>query len=237
MKDHEIYDIGRLSRRATIAGLLGFAVAACSSSPTPSASLRPVSAVGSSDGLATQQIYVTNIGWHTGIAVPRAAVVASGRIPEIAAFSDVVYIEFGWGDRDYYTSADPTIFQALAAGFARTPSVLHLIGMPVPPQRFYAQVDVLTVPVTDVMLGRLLAYIDAEFDRQGAESAAPLPSALVRGAFFYPAKSEFHLFNTCNTWVARTLAEAGVDMSPRGVITADDLMDRLAAIPGVRPAG
>ena len=169
--------------------------------------------------------------------MPRGAIVASGRVPEIAAFPDVAYVEFGWGDRDYYTSADPSVFQALAAGLSPTPSVLHLIGMPVPPQRFYVEVEVLAIPVSEAMLDRLIAHIDAEFDRQDGQTATPLPSALMRGAFFYPAKDDFHLFNTCNTWVARTLAQAGVDISPRGVITADDLMARLRDVPGIRPAG
>ena len=213
---------GPLSRRSVVASLFGLGVIA-RSAPADATDQR------------SQWIYVTNIGWHTGIAVPRDAVVATGWVPEIAAFPDAAYIEFGWGDRDYYTSADPSVFQALTAGLSPTPSVLHLVGMPVPPHRFYVNVEVLAIPMADGMLDRLMAHIDAEFDRQDGPAAAPLPSALIRGAFFYPAKDEFHLFNTCNTWVARTLAAAGVDVSPSGVITADELMDRLRDVRGIRP--
>ena len=219
-----------LSRRATLSALFGLGVIACTDPAVSTPAADPADQ-------RRQTIYVTNIGWHTGIAVPRDVILATGRVPEIAAFPDAAYVEFGWGDRDYYTSADPSVFQALAAGLSPTPSVLHLIGMSVPPQRFYVEVEVLAVPASEGMLDRLIAHVDAEFDRQGGQTATPVPSALVRGAFFYPAKDEFHLFNTCNTWVARTLAEAGVDVSPRGVITADDLMARLRDVPGIRPAG
>jgi hypothetical protein len=59
----------------------------------------------------------------------------------------------------------------------------------------------------------------------------------VRGAYFYPAHGGFHLFNTCNTWAARALSEAGLDISAGGVMTADDLMSRVRDLPGARPAG
>ena len=44
---------------------------------------------------------------------------------------------------------------------------------------------------------------------------------------FYAAQGRFHLGNTCNTWTARMLRAAGVDIDPGGVVTAGDLMGRL----------
>jgi hypothetical protein len=38
-----------------------------------------------------------------------------------------------------------------------------------------------------------------------------------------------YLFNTCNTWTARMLRAGGVNLSPSGVVTADDLVARLRA--------
>ncbi len=49
---------------------------------------------------------------------------------------------------------------------------------------------------------------------------------------FYDARGRFHLFNTCNTWTARTLRAGGVNLSPSGVITADELVVRLRAAIG-----
>jgi hypothetical protein len=39
---------------------------------------------------------------------------------------------------------------------------------------------------------------------------APLPDAgFTASDAFFPARDRFHLFNTCNVWVARTLRAAG----------------------------
>jgi uncharacterized protein (TIGR02117 family) len=214
------------SRRAVLAALPGLALAAAGGPAFPPAVAQE----------RAHRIYVTNIGWHTGIAVRREAVAARDRIPEIGDFPDAAYVEFGWGDRNYYTDPDPSAFQALGAGFAPGPAVLHLIGMRGPPHRFYGSAEVLAVPVSDATLGRLIAQIDGTFDRPPEGRAEPIRSALVRGAYFYPAHGRFHLFNTCNTWVARMLAEAGLDVSYGGVVTAGDLMGQVRELPGVRPA-
>ena len=43
---------------------------------------------------------------------------------------------------------------------------------------------------------------------------------------FYLSNGEFHLFNTCNTWIAEALQSAKLDISSRGIITADNLMEK-----------
>jgi len=76
------------------------------------------------------------------------------------------------------------------------------------------------------------------FDRGAGDAAIMLGRGA--GDRFYPARGEFHLRNTCNTWTARVLASAGADIDPEGVVTADTLMRRAResrlALPAPGPA-
>lgn len=179
------------------------------------------------DGPADRVIHVVSNGWHTGLVIARADLPA-GRIPEAADLPDARYLEFGWGDREYYPSRDPTVGMALAAALTPSPAVLHLAGREATPRSAAPDIEVLAVAVTAAGLDRLVARIDEAFERPAGGRAAIIAPGLYPGSHFYPAHGEFHLFNTCNTWIADKLAAAGVTL-PSGVITADDLMRRLRA--------
>jgi hypothetical protein len=40
---------------------------------------------------------------------------------------------------------------------------------------------------------------------------------------FYPSLENFHLFKTCNVWVAETLRAAGLDVSPLAALGTESL--------------
>ena len=170
-------------------------------------------------------IYIISNGWHTGTVLPSDAL-PPGAIPEAQDFPGAAYLEFGWGDRAYYPSPDPTLSMALAAILAPTPAVMHIAPRESPPALSDGR-DVLAMGLVAAALGRLIAEIDASFDRPSGGRADAVARGLYETSWFYPAHGEFHLFNTCNTWTARMLRAAGVAASLSGVLTADDLMARL----------
>jgi len=67
----------------------------------------------------------------------------------------------------------------------------------------------------------LLAYITASFE----PDPAPIAPSLYASGAFYPSREKFHLFKTCNVWVARALREAGVEV--RSSLTTEGLMSQL----------
>ena len=184
----------------------------------------------------THRVYVARNGWHTSIVVARRDL-PSGRVPEAADLPAADFLEFGWGDREYFPAENPTIGMTLSAALIPTPSVVHLVGLARPPQPARPETEVLIVPVSGPGLDRLTARLDAAFERPPGGRAAPITPRFEPHRRFYPARGSFHLFNTCNTWVARKLAAAGLALSSSGVITASELMRRLRALPGVRRAG
>jgi hypothetical protein len=111
---------------------------------------------------------------------------------------------------------------------------MHVVARSALPRSRDGDVDTVAVPLSEAGYARLTHEIAAAFDRSGEIAAEPLPRRGQQGAF-YPAHGAFHLFNTCNSWVARRLAAAGVPLSPTGIATADTLMARVrAALPRVQ---
>lgn len=175
---------------------------------------------------ADSVVVVSSNGWHTGIAIPRGAI-GEVDIPELADFPDAAWFEFGWGDAEYYPAPDPTLGMALKAGLLPTAAVIHVIGMPAPPEATFPTMEHVAVPIDPDGLQRLVGYLDATFERHGAVRASPSAPGEYSFSAFYPATGSFHLFNTCNTWVARGLAAAGLPVDSTGVVRAEELMTRV----------
>lgn len=165
---------------------------------------------------AERVVYLINIGWHTGIAISVADVDRS-LIPEAADLPTARWIEFGWGDAEFYLDPNPSIGQYLAAAFEETPAVMHLVGIPAPPEVYFPKAEVVVVPLDAGQIARLQAFISASFERGGASRAPRLGRGLYATSAFYDAHGVFTLDNTCNTWVARAFAAAGLEIDPEGV--------------------
>ena len=122
-----------------------------------------------------------------------------------------------------------------------TPAVLHLVAMPAHPARYLPGAEVLAIPLDADRFTRLVTLISDTMRREGRTRAEAIAPGLYPDSRFYPAVGRFHLGRTCNTWVAETLAEAGVPIDPDGVVTAYTLMKRLRAAladdPAAQPAG
>lgn len=176
-------------------------------------------------GAADTTIYVVSNDWHTGIVLRRADLPA-GRLPELADLPTRRYVEFGWGDEAFYQSRDTTAAMALRAALSPTSSVLHVAAFDIEPARAF-DAEVLAFGLSADGLARLVDALDATFDRTAATPTPANGPGLYFDSNFYPATGRFHLFNTCNTWAARLLAQAGLDVRPGGVITSTDLLRQL----------
>ena len=74
-----------------------------------------------------------------------------------------------------------------------------------------------------------------EYQRDGDGRAVRLGHGLYGTSWFYAARSRYHLFNTCNTWVTRALSTAGLPVAPAGVITAGEVMRQVKRAEEDRP--
>ena len=195
-------------------------LATCETAPPP---------LSDDDGPRTRFIQVASNGWHTAIVVPASALVATGLLPEAADFPDAAFLEFGWGDRVYYPAKEKTLGMTLSAALVPTPAVMHMAGLPAEPKDRGTGLEVVSAALTEAGFLNLAEALSAEFERPPGGRAKAISRGLYPDSWFYNARGEFHLFNTCNTWTARMLRAGGLALSSAGIVTADGLMARLQA--------
>jgi len=185
------------------------------------------------DEQADTHIIVTSNGWHSGIVLARSSLPPDS-IPETADFPNAAYFEFGWGDAEYYPARRPTFGMALKAAFPG-PAVLHLSGLPDHPAKIFPKVEWVEIPLSAEGLAQLIASLRASFERGDSPRTWETAPGLHAFSKFYPATGRFSLNNTCNTWTARLLAEAGVPVEHARVQQAEELMVQLRALDRASP--
>ena len=180
-------------------------------------------------------VWVMSTGWHSDIILRRADIPAA-LIPETTAYPEGKYFAFGWGDARYYPARSPGLETAIRAIGTPTPAVVHLTAIPSRPESYYLEAEVLRLPITAEGLATLARYIHDSFQRNAGGEASKTGPGLYRHSGFYPATGRFHLFNTCNTWAARGLMQAGLPVGQSRAIQAEALMRELRALAaGVPP--
>jgi uncharacterized protein (TIGR02117 family) len=165
-------------------------------------------------------LYVITHGWHTGLAM-RASDIDFARWRPLPHPARSRYVEVGWGDRDYYPAPRFNLWYGFKALAWPTPSVLHVVGFHEPPARAFPASEVIELRLHSDAFERLLAYISGSFEAD----AAPIAPSLYGAGAFYPSREKFHLFKTCNVWVARGLRAAGIEV--RSSLTTEGLMAQL----------
>ena len=156
-------------------------------------------------------IYVAIDGGHSGI------ILANSTMPDdlrrlTSRFNAFRYIEFGWGDEDFYRAPEVNVFIALKAALWPTASVLHLIGINETLEEYAAGPDIYRIELSRDGFFALCNFITATFsqDEKGNSIALGLDPDFIRQALFYQARPKFFLPGTCNTWTAKALKTAGM---------------------------
>jgi uncharacterized protein (TIGR02117 family) len=176
----------------------------------------------SRDGLA-HTIWVVDHGWHTAIVVRRTDIDAT-IWPEVNDFVEAAFVEVAWGDRDFYMADRATGWLAVKAALFTSGSVLHVVGFGAPVDTYFPASDVVELRVSRRGFDAMTRLFHEEYQRDEQSRSARLAPGLDGASRFYAARSRYHLFNTCNTWVARALRAAGLDVTPAGIVTAGGVM-------------
>ena len=188
------------------------------------------------------RINVVFHGWHSGIALP-AADLPPQAWPAQRDFPNFEHFEVGWGDRAYYMAPEGSLWLGLRALLWPTPGVLHVAAFNGPPERYFAEAAVVELDVSAAGFAALVAAVrdsheraPAPLDRFGRDAqpsagAPDWPPSLGPGQHgasrFYASRERFHLFRTCNVWVASVLAVAGVPLRPAAALSAGALFAQL----------
>jgi uncharacterized protein (TIGR02117 family) len=186
-------------------------------------------------GEAAIEVAVVSHGYHTGLALPRAAVLAdAGRegFPALIAvatrFRAYPWIEIGWGEEEFYrqvpTPGSLGVGMALRALFRPgNRSVLHVVGLEGEPEKMFPDSEVLRLRLSEAGFRRMLAEVDRTFVREGGQPRE-MGQGLYGPSLFFSANGAFSLVNLCNHWTARMLAAAGLPAWPVPATLASGLM-------------
>jgi uncharacterized protein (TIGR02117 family) len=166
----------------------------------------------------TKSVFVINYGWHSAIILKKVDI-SELILPESKDFAQSEYLEFGWGDADFYQDPDPGLGLALKAAFWSSGSVLHVGGLSGTLGKSPPSKDIVEIALSQKALQRLSEFISATFARPPAETRP----GLYPDSRFYSANGKFHIFRNCNTWVAEALRAAGLPISG-SIVTAGGLM-------------
>ncbi|KAA3618597.1 MAG: TIGR02117 family protein [Calditrichaeota bacterium] len=175
------------------------------------------------------KIFVVNHGWHTGIIIPARDI--NLRIPQIEqTFSDASFLEFGWGDEGFYRSQKFSVRLALRSLFWPTKSVLHVVGIPVSPEKYFAKDRLFSLSVSQSDYNQLLVFIEKSFQRDENNAVENLGKGIYGHSYFYKATGKYHLFNTCNTWSAKALKNSGLKIYPALNLTAGSVVESIKRV-------
>jgi uncharacterized protein (TIGR02117 family) len=169
-----------------------------------------------------KSIAIVNYGWHTSIVMNKKDI-AEGALPEVGDFPEADYLEFGWGDWDYYQAPDPGLGLAFKAAFWSSRSVLYVAGFEGSVENYFRGSEIARVMLPDESFERLTKFVSATFLRPRQTAPARVPSSGPNYSRFYPATGRFHLFRNCNNWVAEALRSAGLPVRPAFAFTAGNL--------------
>lgn len=160
-------------------------------------------------------IYVRTNGVHAEIVVPTRAAGVDWSIDHPPRHfrrldAPLAWIAFGWGDRDFYLTT-PTwrelrVRTALVALSGLGQGAMHVEYVD-RPEAYASQ----RVRISPAQYRRLVEYLRASFrrDTQGRPIRIDAPGYFDTDAF-YEAIPVYTFWYTCNEWVRRGLAEAGV---------------------------
>ena len=199
-------------------------------------------------GARTIEIAVVSNGYHAGVALPRAALAefASGRgYPALIAvtqrFAAYEWIEFGWGDREFYRSvpdrrrpvARACAARAVLAGqcvraACRRPRRRAGAGFPVGRPCARAALD-------DAASTSCWPQLDATFVPPRAGVLADLGPGLYGPSLFYPANGSSASSGSAITGSTELLGAAGLPTTPVLATMPAGLMLDLRWRAGLRP--
>lgn len=168
-------------------------------------------------------IYIINNGIHTGIVIP----VESESLRIISAlkyFKEFSFADIGWGEETAYQDTEDRYLDYIKAVLYPNPSVICIEGYRAIGDSFIGWSDfTVMLSLTPEQYERLLNFIEQSLKKVSGGEVIITSKRHLGSTIFFRSVQKYHMFNTCNTWVASALQSSGLDVSPSFVITARHL--------------
>jgi uncharacterized protein (TIGR02117 family) len=178
------------------------------------------------------QVYFIKQNWHTAIVL-KTSELDSSLFKEYNHFKKYKLIDIGWGDEEFYQYPDFDSGLAFNALFYKTPSTLRVEGITIT-QEVYFDVSeiVIELILSNDQFKEICNYINDTFKMNEDDKTLILSRRADEQIIFYKANGDYHLLNTCNTWLANGLKQAGLPIN-NDIILTEQLFSELAKIGNV----
>lgn len=175
------------------------------------------------------QLYFIKQNWHTAIVFTTQKI-DSILFREYNSFKGSNLIDIGWGDEEFYQYPGFDSGLAFKALFYATPSTLRVEGINLTKEDYFELSEiVIEVTVSDEQFKNICAFINQSFYTNATGETSILSQKAEGKIIFYKANGLYHIFNTCNTWQAKGLKEAGLEIED-DIILTEQLFNELAKI-------
>lgn len=174
-------------------------------------------------------VHLLNNGFHTDLAVPRAALEAGGGPLSVASRSAGPgdWILIGWGDARYFVDTRPMeqrVPDGLRAFFRPgNASVIMLDPETGDPSVRFTPDRRRTLSLAPAAFAGLRGRIEQSLSLSGA-SPRLLVARAGPGARFFASTEHFWIGYLCNSWTARVLNAAGLPVRPMRAVTAGEIL-------------
>jgi uncharacterized protein (TIGR02117 family) len=181
----------------------------------------------SKDGF--NKIYFIKQNWHTAIVL-KTNKLNLDIFREYESFFEYGLIDIGWGDEEFYQYPGFDSGLAFKALFYATPSTLRVEGISLSREEYFNLSEiVIELNVTDEQFIKICNYINKSFYTNQMGETIILNKKAGGKIIFYKSIGSYHLFNTCNTWLAKGLKESGINIEDNIFLT-EQLFNELAKI-------
>ncbi len=176
-----------------------------------------------------KEIYLIKQYWHTAIVIDKNDIDPE-ILPEVEYFNDFSLLDFGWGDEEFYQLPGFDSGVAFKALFYATPSTLRVEGIGISKDTYFDISEIVVkILITQEQLNKIVSFISSALYRNNNGSPLILSKRGLGRIIFFKANGEYHLFNTSNTWLARGLKQAGIDVED-DVILTEQLLNEAAKV-------
>ncbi|CAN5377324.1 TIGR02117 family protein [soil metagenome] len=169
-------------------------------------------------------IFLVSHGWHVGIAIETAAI--EGLLPDHEKMPQAQYLKFGWGDHRYYTDRDAGFWLAVRAALLPTRSVIHVVGIDMPIDRYFSSSDVIRVKISEDGAENFAQFVADRFRLDDDGSVIYAAEGLYTNSAFFKATGFYYLPKTSNTWTARALRQTGYPITPFYAFTSGNVIQQ-----------
>jgi hypothetical protein len=180
-----------------------------------------------------RKVTVVSLGWHTGILVESADIGPPLR-EDIEELSKYPFVEFGWGDTEFYMSSGYSVWKGLKAAVLSSGTSAHVAGFDEKDAKEYLDgLAIIELRLTAEGLDGLADFVAKHL--QYGENGKPIAAgeALYGKGHFYLVEGDTSVFHTCNSWAADALKAARCDL--KGSFRRSSTL--LAALRKLNPGG